>query len=174
MVAESRVVSKSEAAEELETIPREIITEITWDNAQAYFAEEEIEVSVGLEVSDGFERYTDEDKPKLIGTAFLILDWRRIPGDMGMFATIRLLTEDGKRVRISDGSTGVYQQLVQIEIEREKKGHKAPTQGVLVRKGLRASDYFIYKDSREVIPKDIVDTVPKENKVKAVTYYLDF
>lgn len=174
MVAQSRAVSKKEA-EEVEVIPTDVIKDITsWEDAQAYFAQEEIEVSVGLEVSDGFERYGEEDKPSLVGTPFIILDWRRLSGDMGMFATVRVLTRDGKRIRFSDGSSGVYQQLLQIEIEREKKGHKALSQGVLVRKGLRASEYYVYKDSREVIPKDLVDTVPKEQKLKANTYYLDF
>lgn len=166
----TQAVATTEAA-----IPDEVAKEIgSWAEAEAYFAGKGIAVSFGEEISDGFEKVSDEDKTKFVKVPILILDWERMPGDMGMFATIRFITQEGKRYRMSDGSTGIYDQLTRIEVEREKLGHPAPTQGLAVRRGLRKSEYWVSKASKQVIPREDLGAVPEDERFKGATYYLDF
>ena len=98
---------------------------------------------------DGF-RLTD--KPTLVGTPFLIMDMRIHPtGDHGPFAILRLVTEDGRKCVITDGSTGIKEQVAKY-LSKNIEG------ALLVPRGLIRSDYDYTDD--------------KGNVKAATTYYL--
>lgn len=92
-----------------------------------------------------------DDKSKLLGVPFLILDWRFNEGDAGEFVSIMLMTETHKFI-INDGSSGIFAQLRNI-----------PVRSYMVNGGLRVSRYKV----------EITD--PKTGEVRqkdAETYYL--
>jgi len=111
--------------------------------------------AAGVDILDITDLIGDEfgdvvKKPELVGKAFLIVDvkWHD-QGEFGPFAAVLCMDNDGKRFVFTDGSTGVYQQLLELD---ERLGDRTLA-GIVCRKGLRASEYE--KDGR-----------------KAVTYYL--
>lgn len=113
----------------------------------------------------GVEDYNDfgtgfsvVDKASLIGQAFVILEWRFHKGDFGVFVSAAAVTEDGRKVVINDGSTGICQQLLDVTDQRETRGAPNPQANLIVRNGIRASDYTYTDD--------------KGNEIPATTYYL--
>ena len=111
--------------------------------------------AAGIEVLDAGDLLGDEfgdvvKKEQLVGVPFLVVDVKfHNDGEFGPFAAILCLGNDGKRFVFTDGSTGVYRQLVELAERFDDR----PLAGIACRKGLRASEYE--KDGR-----------------KAVTYYL--
>lgn len=102
-------------------------------------------------IGDGFKLL--ESKDQLIGTQILLLSWDFYMGDHGEFAAIRVVTRDGRKLVVNDGSSGIRDQLMAYEAKTQRKG------GLLVEKGFRRSDYE-YEDE-------------KGQKKPATTYYLD-
>lgn len=95
-----------------------------------------------------------EDKDKLCGVPFLIVDARFSLGDFGQFVSLTVMTNQEEKWIVNDGSTGICDQ---VEALVKQVG---TVQGMLVTHGLRRSDYDY--------------TEPKTgNKVPATTYYLD-
>jgi hypothetical protein len=124
----------------------------TWEEAAALFDEAGV-VDASI-LGDGFQILRRKDKDQLIGKAFLILDFKEIEGDFGGFVTLRVVTKANEKFRLSDGSTGIYTQLMEIREETGREG------GIVVKNGLTRSDYT-YTD-------------PSDNSEKpAYTYYLD-
>lgn len=103
------------------------------------------------EIGDGFKLL--ETKDQLIGVPMILLTWDFSIGDFGEFVSIRLVTKDGGKFIVNDGSTGIRDQLIQYTAKKGRKG------GLVCDKGLRRSDYE-YTDE-------------KGQKSKAQTYYLD-
>lgn len=94
------------------------------------------------------------DKDVLVGTPFLLVEWEENPGDFGdTFVTLKVITMDGRRFIVNDGSSGISQQL---KLTTEKTGR---TVGMSCRKGLRKSEYVYTNDHGAEIP--------------ATTYYID-
>lgn len=145
-----------------------------WEDVRAYFADQGITVSAGEEVSDGYERVAESDKRKFVGTPFIIIDFVPLEGDQGPYATIRLMTAEGGRYRMADGSAGIYTQLMDIAEQRRAAGHPAPTQAIAVKGGLRVSEYYIHKETQMVIPRTAIADVPEDKRQLGRTYYLDF
>jgi len=104
------------------------------------------------EIGTGFTVLASDDKARLIGVPFVILSVDFNPGDQGPFASMMIVTQQGERLIINDGSTGIYAQLDEWAVRSEVPG------GLLVQ-GLRRSDY----------------TYADENGVNrpATTYYLN-
>jgi hypothetical protein len=124
----------------------------TWEEAAALFDEAGV-VDASI-LGDGFQILRRKDKDQLIGKAFLILDFKEIEGDFGAFVTLRIVTKSNEKFRLSDGSTGIYSQLMELREETGREG------GIVVKNGLTRSDYT-YTD-------------PSDNSEKAAyTYYLD-
>jgi hypothetical protein len=94
-----------------------------------------------------------QDKSRLVGTPFLVLDWRFIIDEETKreYVNVLVMNPQGAKARFNDGSTGVYQQLKQVT---EQAGIVA----IECRLGLRKSDYTYTNDKGETS--------------KAVTYYL--
>lgn len=125
------------------------------DLAVALSGREDVKVFDASEFGNGYEVLDKEGKDKLIGVYFAIMDWRFNDGDQGEFVSVTVLTEKGDRYVINDGSTGICEQL--REIQKAAGG----TAVIRVKKGLRVSRYT-YTDE-------------KDGKEKpAATYYLSF
>jgi hypothetical protein len=84
-----------------------------------------------------------DDKSQLVNVPFFINRWWFTEGDMGEFAVMRCVTSrkvltpagETDKVVLSDGSTGIYQQLKRITLKTQK------TAALMVRHGLRVSQY---------------------------------
>lgn len=102
-------------------------------------------------LGDGFGLLKEKDA--LIDRAFLILDWTFTKGDYeDEFVTVRVVTDDNRKLIFNDGSTGIRDQLRVIE----------PGTSLLVQRGLRKSVYITQVPNKQ---GELVDT-------PASTYYL--
>lgn len=117
---------------------------------QSKIGEENI-VSADQEIGDGFKLLDNKDQ--LMEVPFLAVSWDFHQGEHGEFVAVKLMTKDGAKYILNDGSTGIRDQLIAFT---NKKGLQA---GLFCAKGLRRSDYE-YEDE-------------KGEKKKAKTYYLD-
>ena len=84
-----------------------------------------------------------DDKRRLVGVPFVILEWRFNDSDMSdlPFVSATAVTQTGEKVIINDGSTGVRDQLLRITKRRLERGHPTPAAGLMVPKGLTESNY---------------------------------
>lgn len=117
------------------------------------------------DTGNGVEDYADYgtgfevvDKETLLRTPFVILEWRFHDGDIGEFVSFSAVTEDGRKVVVNDGSTGILQQLRKVSDKRIENGVPDPQTRLLVKKGLRVSRYKFLDD--------------KGKERDAATYYL--
>ena len=103
------------------------------------------------------------DKEQLVGIPFLIYSFRfsHGVGENGEKVSVQIITPDDKRLVFNDGSTGVYDQLLEIF---ESKGRSG---GVLCERGLRVSDYYYDPKGKGDISKE-----PKTGYEKGSTYYI--
>lgn len=99
------------------------------------------------------------DKSALVGVPFVIMEWRFNAGDFdGGFVSAACVTQDGRKVIINDGSTGIRDQLLMVTTQRVAQGNEAPQNGLVVYGGLTVSNYT-YTDE-------------KGKQIPATTYYL--
>lgn len=118
---------------------------------QSKHGEGEVRVA-GEVLGDGFRLLDNKDQ--LIEKPFFAMEWRFTSGDFGEFVTVKLVTEDNKKLIMNDGSTGIRDQLSAFSAEFNRYG------GLLCPNGLRRSDYE-FED-------------PETGKqTPAQTYYLD-
>lgn len=125
-------------------------------------------------LGDGF-RVADEDDKRsaLIGVPLLLLDWSFRESETGEWVLIHAVqrTADGGAVKwvITDGGTGIAKDLKEFT---EKTGRDG---GMLVRKGLRVSDYYIDAETGTGLTKSQVREymIAKKKMVEASTFYLD-
>lgn len=103
------------------------------------------------ELGDGFKLL--ENKDQLNGVGFIAVNWDFHQGDHGEFVTVKVMTEDGQKYIVNDGSSGIRDQLMAYTA---KSGKQA---GMFCRKGLRRSDYTYTDDDGKTKP--------------AKTYYID-
>jgi hypothetical protein len=104
------------------------------------------------EYGTGFEVLDKDAKGQLVGVPFIVLDWTLNEGDFGEFVSLRLVTQDNRKLIVNDGSTGIAKQIREIAEVGEQRA-------LYVKKGLRRSDY-------EYTAKD-------GSKKPATTFYLD-
>lgn len=76
-----------------------------------------------------------DDKSVLVGKTCLFLVWRVHPGKFGSFVSAAVVTPDGGRYIVNDGSTGLGAQLKSFTQSDGKTG------GYVSKKGLRSSTY---------------------------------
>lgn len=107
----------------------------------------------------GFDVLDSDNKSRLLKVPFAILEWTFTKGNFGEYVACVVVTEDGGKYILLDGSTGIREQLRSVTRQRIAKGLGCPQQGLIVRKGLRVSEY------------DYVDPKTHETS-KAKTYYL--
>lgn len=129
----------------------------TFDDALALVQETQGQVAESKNLlGDGFELVTKEQKARLTGVPFLILDWTFIKSkDYGgtEYVSARVVTRSGAKLILNDSGTGIYTQLKQVT-----DSHEGDHPAFVVPKGLRASTY------------KIVNVDGQESK--ATTYYL--
>lgn len=98
-----------------------------------------------------------DDKNKLIGVPFVavkIQENKSELNDGGLFVSLFVVTEDGRKYVVNDGSTGIFAQVQELW----KRKPELVGLPIMVRRGLRRSDYT-YMDGDKAKP--------------ATTYYLD-
>lgn len=136
------------------------------DDAVAFFNSNSSVVSITDVAGDGYSLL--KDKATLENIPFLIIDWNGVvdPDTQRDYASIRLITADGRKYRVNDGSTGIYSQLKTIRDRTKLIG------GIKVPKGLFKSEYFVDDKTKRPIPPDKIDSF-KGAKSKAVTWYLN-
>lgn len=137
----------------------------SFEDALAYFNANEGIVNIGDVAGDGY--ILTRDKEQLVNVPFVIVDWRPVVDEATArtYATIRLITSDGRKYRINDGSTGICQQLNEI---MDRHG---VSKGIAVAKGLFKSEYLVSNDEHnhgQVVAKDYAG-----KKSTAATYYLN-
>lgn len=100
------------------------------------------EVIDSADLGDGFSLV--DDKMVLVKVPFIILaanfsegDYKREDGTTGTFVSCRIVTEDGRKLVMNDGSTGIHDQIQMLWSQRpETKGKP-----IVCRNGLRVSEY---------------------------------
>lgn len=123
-------------------------------------------------IGDGFSKLDNKDR--LLGVPFILVNWGfNEEGEFGEFMYARLVTKDGQKYRISDGSTGLATELKTLT---ERTGL---TGGLQVKNGLRKSEYprcndcqtnFAKRPEKCPNPKNLPG---KHAIVTAQTFYLN-
>lgn len=120
-----------------------------------------------------FNPYTtlNQNKDPLLEVPFIIRavkfhDDPKPNGEVVEYANAWCITEDDKLFRLTDGSTGIFQQLKKIVTKRIEDKHPTPFNYIGVPNGLRKSEYWINKDG-----KPVDDDSPERDR-QATTYYL--
>jgi hypothetical protein len=94
------------------------------------------------------------EKESLVNVPFLAMQWsisNPESSENGQYMTVRGITKEGARFRISDGGTGIMTQLIQLTQKRITDGHAAANTGLLCAKGLRVSKYDTKDDAGKPI-----------------------
>jgi len=175
MVAKENTPETSTELTRPELVPLDIARDLkSIADVELYFRSEGIDASDGSEITDGFAKL--DNKERLVSVPLLVVDWAYFNSNEyagAEVATIRLMTQPGEKFRISDGSTGLYRQLKDIEARRIEVGHQHPTQDLYVRQGLRVSRYWISTATGMTMTQQQADETPTGEKKAAATYYFD-
>lgn len=112
----------------------------------SYAAAEDLLRSLGMEIEDaedvmgtGFSVL--DNKALLEGVPFIVLAYDfhqgsfKRNGEPAYFASMVIVTADGKKYIVNDGGSGIYQQLEEHSVRAKKRG------GLRVKGGLRVSRY---------------------------------
>jgi hypothetical protein len=128
------------------------------------------------ELGDGFALLDKDSKGRLEGVPLLLMEWSFYPGDYGdEFAAIRVISrnQDGSvgKFILNDGSKGIRDSLRRYTERTGRVG------GLLVKNGLRKSDYLYCDMCRMAADNCQAPDVHKDSKEKlwrpATTFYLD-
>jgi hypothetical protein len=125
------------------------------------------------EIGDGFRIATEDDKRKMVGVPLMLLDWSFREGDFADYVSIHAIAAgpDNRAVKwiLNDGSTGICRDL------RDYTTKTGRTGGLMVRAGLRASDYVIDPESGTPLTKQQAAEYTAQGKrtAPATTFYLD-
>lgn len=110
-------------------------------DVQALFDKVGADVEAFSDYGSGFTIL--QDKTRLVGVKFVILEWRFTPSAKfgGDFVSMAVVTESGEKWIVNDGSTGISAQLRAITDERIANGRPNPQMALRVDGGLRKSTY---------------------------------
>lgn len=92
---------------------------------------------IAEEIGNGFALL--DDKNKLVGTPLVLLKWAFSNGDFGVFCSAAVVTKDGGKYIVNDGSTGLCTQLREYSVNTNRYG------GVVAKRGFRESTYSTCK-----------------------------
>jgi hypothetical protein len=116
-------------------------------------------VAADQELGDGFALLDNKRKGSLVGIPLVLLEWWFRPGERGNTEYVAIRTvarheggSTGKYI-VTDGGAGIYRQLKDYTAKSGRTG------GLMVRGGLRRSDYVIRDESG--------------NEKESTTFYLD-
>lgn len=83
------------------------------------------------------------------------------------FVILHVVSHDGNRYLVTDGSSGIYKQMDALVTRRITEGHKTPYNFYMIANGLRKSEFGINANG-ETVALGAADM-----KERAATYYLD-
>jgi len=158
------------------TFSREELSGITsWDDALRLAQSEYGDiVTADTEIGDGFKVATEDDERRLIGVPLFLLEWTFRAGDFGDdYVSIRAISQGDSGVStkwiINDGGTGICRDLRDFTKKTGRFG------GLLVRNGLRVSDYQVDNETKQVLSKgEYKDALAEGRKTfPGYTFYLD-
>lgn len=122
------------------------------------------EIIPSYDLGDGFTGLDDKDE--LVGVPFIVMGWGLGWSDFGddeRFSILRVVTQDGRKLRFSDGGSGVHRTLVE-----RFQGDPINFTALMALGGLSRGEY----KPRNADGSDVLDG--KGNVVnKAVTYRFD-
>lgn len=124
-------------------------------------------------LGDGFNLVKgDPAKRRLVGQPMVVMEWKFYPGDFGAeFVAMRVVTmgDQGAAVKsiVTDGSTGIYQQLREMTDAYGRKG------GMIVHSGLRESSYPFCVECEGAVKADHLAGNPDHHVSPKSTFYLD-
>ena len=136
----------------------------------------EVLVDAESVLGTGWERVDDDvaAKASLCDVSLAIVEWQFSvgeyydeKGELGKFVTMFILTEDGKRFIITDGSTGIARELWNFSYS-PAGDQLRPLRNLYLKKGFRESPYFIDARTKKPVPRGFQG--PKE---PASTFYLN-
>ena len=109
----------------------------SFDDALAALQSAGVTVERISEYGDGFILLNSTDKKSLVGIPFVIIDsqFRTDKETAREYATFRIMTGDGRKLIVNDGSTGLYRQAQELTT---KRGSLA---GLVVTEGLSGGEY---------------------------------
>lgn len=129
------------------------------DDALANITDFDSAMSALIDSGSVVEQITDygngfsvvEDKRRLCGVPFLILEWKFNDSDMSdlPFASATIVTQSGEKLILNDGGSGIRDQLMRVAA---KRGPGAALTGLLVPKGLAESNYMYTDESGKERP----------------------
>lgn len=129
-------------------------------------------LDIAQELGTGFALL--KDKGKLEDQEFVLIQWRFTAGDFAKgFVSAALVTKTGDKYIITDGSTGIFQQLMNLSQETQRFG------GVKVPNGVRASRYATCPDCGRPMSADEVECSNEkcgyqgDKRGQGETYYLN-
>lgn len=84
-----------------------------------------------------------KNKDTLVEVPFFILEWRFNESEFSDvdFVSAMVMTKNGDKFVLNDGSTGIATQLATVTAIRKDNGHSHPQAGLMVKNGLRKSVY---------------------------------
>ena len=144
--------------------PEEVNAVITFQEAIAAsgFNQEDITY-----LSSPYVILKGDEKDRLLQTPFYIRAWRFAEDTETErpYVVAFVVTEGNDMFILTDGSTGIYEQLKKLTAKRLEEGHAAPVEHAMVVNGLRKSEYGLNAENKPAA---------KGEKVvgKATTYYL--
>lgn len=102
-------------------------------------------------IGSGFSLLDGHGKARLIGEPFLVVhamfpessDYKNADGSAAHYAVAHIITKDGRKLILTDGGVGVYQQLEEWCLRSGRFG------GLMVAGGLRESTYDLPDGSGE-------------------------
>lgn len=92
-------------------------------------------VEADKELGTGFSVL--DNKNVLIGVPFIAVKIDQHTGDHGLFTSLHVVTAEGRKYIVNDGSTGIHDQIVELY----KRKPAMVGMPLMVRRGLRRSDY---------------------------------
>jgi hypothetical protein len=126
-------------------------------------------IDIAEELGSGFALL--DDKNKLVGEEFVLIQWRFSSGDYGMFVSAGLVTKTGKKYIINDGSSGIRDMLLEFSQSTKRFG------GMKVPRGLRESTYATCFECGVPMTTDEPECTKcgyvGEKRGKGQTFYLD-
>lgn len=129
-------------------------------------------VDISEELGSGFAIL--DDKAKLVGREFVLIQWRFSVGDFTRpFVSAGLVTKQGEKFIMNDGGTGIMQTLLDYSQDTKRFG------GIKVPKGLRVSKYPTCPDCGQPMPTDVVECDNEKcdydgpQRSQGETFYLD-
>lgn len=110
----------------------------------------------------------NQDKDPLVGRPFTIqhVAFMEDPKTHNPYVNLWVVRDDDALFRVTDGSTGIFQQVTKLVEDRLAAGHAYPYDYYIIDNGLTRSDFMIDKNGKAV-PDDDPTGVSK-----AATYYL--